>query len=556
MKASWPPAQIGFFVIFCFLANVLFSVPLQAWDCLLLGCISDQQYHKVTTDQKGSFKNEKGKDYVSQEAMLVGPHGWTVRDPKVDRKRPNEREVKFYRAYLEVKESGKLFSSLQLKAIKKKIEEIKSSTRPLYAVIYIHGWHYNADDNVDLSDPKSLNVHTVKFKYFAARYKEQTRRLFELNGEKDSPEVLAIYVGWRGESTNAWLDTYLTIGERAEVADDIGKASGKNTLRDALKDISESVADSGVDSRTLIVGHSLGGRMLSRMVLGDIADGKLQPFGPKVLFSAIQPAIGADCYRRIFGKSLPTMGSKDAPPSFIALTSTDDPALSDYYTAGAALGVIEKCDDDSESRKYAIGDYTPYITHKYSFDYIDPKRADYKKALGEALKNPSVDDVPTWLYKTSDKTKKKTNDQPNEFTTVWSYPRYKNPLKVDDNANPRTNYDLKDLMTYTLTIEEGSKFSKAGAVWNIATDRNLIDVSENAKHTEAGTMQALHNAIASTGVADILSRIVYAQRVWLRDYVDPTPTDAAALPKKSAADDLPIVPKPTKSELPKESATK
>ena len=492
--------------------------------CVLFSdCIPDKQYHPIKREADGSYKNKKGEDYVALKTMFVGPYGWGVTDPQVKKpEKSNRRLTNFHKAYLEVNESGSLFDSEQTKAVLQSIEQISAKNSPVYAVIYIHGWHHNANDDVDLNDPLSLNNNTVKFNYFAARYAEQTRRLFELNKNDASPAILAIYVGWRGESMPGLL-TKLTIGDRAQVADTIGNARGPKTLRQALIDIAEKVRSTGDDGRTLIVGHSLGGRMLSRMVLGDISVGNFQPFGKNVLFTAIQPAIGADCYDQIF--SAKVKGSKNSPPSFIAFTSQDDRALSDIYPWATYSPVAPPSCNDSSRRHSTIGNYGAYITHEFSFNHAGEweKPKPYPKEVlaadGSKLKFPLIESEKNWLYEAGE--------------TVWSYPYHDNKAS---EKHRWLEYELRSADIYSLKIGRKDAFDLGGAVWNIGTDKNLIDVAEDSKHTEPGELGALHNAIASTGVADILSRIVYAQRVWIES--------APIVPVSPEKSKLPSVPEP------------
>jgi hypothetical protein len=516
--------------VICVVAIILLSVEglvfAMSDGCIPFAmCIPDQQYHQINRSADGSYRNDKGEEYVSTETMYIGVHGWEVSDPRVEKERsPTLREVKFRKAYLDVKEDGTLFDRQQAEAILKTIDQMKATAPAIYSVIYIHGWHHNGDDRHDLSDPKSISYNTVKFNYFATRYAEQTRRLFELNRDDLSPEILAVYVGWRGESMPGSLSN-LTIGDRARVADTIGNARGLTSLRQALIDISAKVRTSGEDSRTLIVGHSLGGRLLSKMVLGDISVGNFQPFGRNVLFTAIQPAIGADCYDQIYAGD--TKGSRESPPSFIAFTSRDDSALSKVYWLSTYSPVAPPHCNDNGRRHRTAGDYDGYITHKYWFKYEGDlvEGGTYPKTiLGDdgKLTAPLVEKEPSWLYKAEE--------------TIWSYPYH------DYKAKERhrwEEYELRDATIYSLKTENGEAFDRGGAVWNIESDRNLIDVADDSTAVKPGTMSARHNAIASTGLADILSRVAYAQRVWIQQ------------PPERPSPQLPTVPEPNKAGQPK-----
>jgi hypothetical protein len=496
----------------------------------------DKQYHQVKKTADGKYVKPNGADFVSLETMYVDLDGWGVDDPRVKKPEPKSRQVQFHKAYLEVAESGRLFDRNQKEAILAKIDQFKKEGRAVYVVTFIHGWHHNAYDDFDLKDSASLNRNTIKFPYFVARYAEHSRRLFELNGAKNAPVVLSIYVGWRGEINTGALSN-LTIGDRAKAADQIALADGDGTLKDALGDIAVAMRTGHEDSRMLVLGHSLGGRMLSIMFLNDITEKrKFQPLGKQVLIVALQPAISADCYSRVFTGDR-VFGSRNTPPSFIALTSEDDEALYYYFkVARETIAYVpppacENYDRDNEDKFVtAIGLHKPFVTHRLNFEHVgDLGRGNrYPDSLlvpGKVnLRYPLIDKERRWMYKAG--------------KTIWYYPHFNLPGTEPD---PVKNYNIENALLFTLHLRSGEAWSYAGAVWNIRTNKNLIDTGEGALHSEPGKVSALHNAFASTGVADILSRIMYASKEsWSPDEPVPNPKSAPALPGF-------VVPEPNRS---------
>jgi hypothetical protein len=494
----------------------LLADPIMAFECdIFHQCIPDQQYHAVIPVQKDGvtkYMNESGGDYVAKRTMYSGVFGWQAKDPRAvwDKKVTSaDREVEFYSAFLEINESGQLFDEKQKAAVLAKIGELQKKG-PVYVVMYIHGWHHNANDDEDLSKPESVNNNTIKFNYFTTRYAEQTRRLFELNSRwfevnksKISPIIFGIYVGWRGESRNAnQIESVTTLGYRAVIADQIGRATGSRSLKQAFIDIAAEMRKSKDDSRMLLLGHSLGGRIASVMFLGDIAKGTLQPLGEKVLIVAIEPAIGADCYDDIFKGKI--KGNPGQPPSFISLTSEDDTAIQVLYTISRKIPLLGPvaCNRESDSRNVTIGSQEAYQTHRYQFDYVGHKTntgpwpSDLLDKDGKTLKSPLIDQDRNWLYE--------------EGQTVWYYLFYQTKSQ---ESKAWKKYD-SDAEVYRLRVTHLQGYAWAGAVWVIKTDRDLIDVSENALHEKPNGLLARHNAIASTGLADILTRIVFAGKDW------------------------------------------
>ena len=287
-------------------------------------CLPDQMYHPVTRLPDGRFVNDKHDDAVVVSKMLVNRDGWATGRAGEPGVSPNWRQVEFYKAFLEFREEGHAFTddrnvSIQSEAILAKLESLKSTGRPVYVVTFIHGWHHNADDR--LTDPKdraSSTIDAVKFDDFVARYTEMTRRLYEGNGAKQTPVVFGIYVGWRGELMNGWF-TVPTIGNRAKAADRIAGHRDENSLRKLLLGIADKMRDTNEDSRMLVFGHSLGGRLLSMAFLGEIAKGSTYPLGKGVLLAAVEPAISADCFDSIFAG--PRRVPRLAQPGFVAVTS-------------------------------------------------------------------------------------------------------------------------------------------------------------------------------------------------------------------------------------------
>jgi hypothetical protein len=454
-------------------------------NCIEPQCVADQIYHGSTPEKP---------IHVEKVNMYVGAYGWGAFKLSLPPTKlpPAPHPVSFDKAYLEVKEDGLLFDKRQLEVILERIGHLKNPKRPIFVFTYAHGWHHNASTPHVKSEEEGLGYNAIKFDYFMARFAEHVRRLYELNGDDNSPLTLGIYIGWRGKSTTDPLANIINVGNRADTADVIGLKRGEDSLFDALDKISTKLRDTGPSSRMIASGHSLGGRMMSRMFLEELAAGRPQPLGPQTLIAAIEPAISAACFDSVFKTASAGRPSGDLP-SFIAITSKDDIAVVDGFRLGHLLPSLDpaRCDDKSAARNTALGVYAPYVTHIWHFE-PDPKNATLEKT---GCNPPKLGRDPDWLFK--------------KGTSLWTYPYLDHSLEAPC-PNKGGNYS-SDAMVYRLKVEyPESGYQSPGAVWNVKTDKNLIYAAGDTG-TNIGDQ---HNGFSSTGLADMLGRIAYAQVRW------------------------------------------
>ena len=475
----------------------------EALDCIGAQCVPDQIYHGPLSeiDQHRSAQ-------VAHVDMKVKLYGWGVVNP--DLPPPDApslmRAVSFDKSYLEVNEEGLLFDPGQLQAVLDRIELLKDPKRPVFVFTYAHGWHHNAQTPPVTTEAQALAYNAYKFDYFMARFAEHLRRLYELNGNDNAPIMLGVYVGWRGKSTTDPLANDINVGPRALAADVIAKKRGPGSLHDALKQISDKLAESGPSARMIATGHSLGGRLMSRMFLPEIAGGTLHPLGRQTLIAAIEPAISAACYDDIFA-ARDVVGQPGRLPSFIAITSKDDVAVVDGFRFGHLAPTLDppRCNENSPARDSAIGVYAPYVTHFWEFKR---KVAGDDHVAKEGCNPPEVQKHPGWLFE--------------EGASLWQYPYF-----APGDKCPRMGGNYHSAAwTYELTVTRKDGFKRAGAVWNVQTDRLLID---DASDTSAD-IGARHNGFSSTGLADMLGRIAYAQINWQDEGAGVTMPEPSAKP--------------------------
>lgn len=267
--------------------------------------------------------------------------------------------ITFVKAYLEFEEAqGAPADANQLRAIRHYLDSKRTQGKPVLVVVYVHGWHHDADpSNTD------ENANIVKFDYLLARAADTVRRM---QGVK-THEVLGVYVGWRGESTNVPVASFLSVGNRASAADTIGRAGQAGSsiigLHASLMAISKSMHDRQDDSRMIVIGHSFGGRMLSRAFMPELMAGNPQPLGAGTIINTINPAIGAGEFKPLFDSEFASPSAN--APAWLMLTTRNDFATRSAYPTAGWLRLLSA--DAASSVTYkTIGHYRPYITHVFN----------------------------------------------------------------------------------------------------------------------------------------------------------------------------------------------
>lgn len=234
----------------------------------------------------------------------------------------------FDRATLEYNNNGVPFNfkEKQKKAILQYLNDKKNKHKKVFVVVYVHGWHHNADSN-DESYKAFDNV--------LIRHVNQLARL----GIKDY-RVFGIYVGWQGERLDN--DLFITIGDRAETANRIGDGN----FSEDLKEIADARGDA---DKMLVMGHSFGGRILTKAYIcpeygTEHCPSKapnLQPLGKNTLIVTINPAVDASAYRGVL--SLPNSSApQNTLPTWINITAEEDSATEFWYPLAKQVGLLEE----------------------------------------------------------------------------------------------------------------------------------------------------------------------------------------------------------------------
>jgi hypothetical protein len=276
----------------------------------------------------------------------------------------------FFIADLEYDEDGKRFARHIGKSFDQRgalVEWLNASKEPVAMVVFIHGWHHNASDN---------SGNRKNFGYLVARYKETIRRLHMANGLPLSsvPKVVGVYVGWPGEQYSGFLN-FLTIGNRASMADKVGAPGGDLTLdlkvlRNAVTSAGNGSTHSPMNGAMLVMGHSLGGRVLVKAFAPELEVGVSQPLGTRSLVLTMEAAVGADYFAKVMD-STERNSETTENPHWLNIASIDDRALDRPYSMGLAFGLIPKNDKSHPGSHQTLGLYDAYVTHRLGIERID-----------------------------------------------------------------------------------------------------------------------------------------------------------------------------------------
>lgn len=354
-----------------------------------------------------------------------------------------------------------------------------------YVVIFIHGWHHNAkDNNIEITDNIDNNNedytqdrNMMYFKRILARSKYE----INLRGEHDR-EVFGIYIGWNGGPPNSIFN----IGNRARAADRLANSS------DFIEDMN-LISKFSSNNKILIMGHSLGGRIINRFMINETNKNNPRPFGKNSLAVSINAAISADS----FG-SLTKLNPSFDEPTWINFTSADDWATGAIYSGatsfGRLIGFGEGVSDKSfESSSFSsIGHYRPYLTHALKICWEDkgPYGCDSDVWWRDRCPIQSVRAPETWFRLSTSK----------PTSCVALCYDYENDRRCDDRYRASLSTISTDLT--------GAFRAPLGHFWNVTTDKDVIGGDE--KHS--GLSAINHNGFVQTNLNRLLTDILFAPR--------------------------------------------
>ena len=426
---------------------------------------------------------------TGQETFCISNVGWQS-VPCKGSDGPQTVKTEFYKAWLEYNEDGSAADPKQRDAVIARLQDLHERGEPVLIVTYVHGWHHNAD-------PNDNNVQ--KFSELLARYSDSLRRKFLQTNVSDKPVVFGIYVGWRGEEflPEVGIGAYLwTIKSRSRVADTIGHAG---FLKNDLQKISDEMLDT---DRMVVIGHSLGGRMLTSAFIKDFPKNS-RPLGRNTWIVTINAAVSADCYDDVFKRTSSTTSS--SAPTWLNWTNEDDDATGIDYNAGHFVRAVEACKERNAAGTTAIGHYTPYLTHDISFEYLDNKRcaesgcmdilrgcidgSEHCSASADWFKGSPRDSLIVYLRRDPSTYEKEDSVL---YRVAFGY--YRGERRLFDNEDGY--YSGHNRL----------RRRNVSPLWNIHTDSTAIDIPGSPS---AGSPK--HNGYVSTNMTRLLVELMYNQ---------------------------------------------
>ena len=233
-------------------------------------------------------------------------------------------------SFVEFDEKGDFWDRRQLG---KANEKIRHAEKPVLLVVYIHGWHHNANDR----KPGGKNpgdVETFRCLLSELATSESTRRL----------QVHGVYLGWRGRLIQGPLD-YLTFLDRKGAATRVAGTPVTETIFELIRQARKQSSQ----SKCIVIGHSFGALVLekamSQALAGSILSQDVQSHGQAFNAPADLILLVNSAAESIYAKELSDMFVRTSHrgqvsperPLLISITSESDSATGGWFPVGTFL---------------------------------------------------------------------------------------------------------------------------------------------------------------------------------------------------------------------------
>lgn len=381
----------------------------------------------------------------------------------------------------------------QSKQVTEITQEI-AAEKDVFLVVFIHGWHHDSREEVgkeyseeDLRTLKESNITQDRNLLFFKHILAKTRWELDRNG-LTTPKVLGVYIGWDGGPPNAKNN----VGNRAIAADKIGLSSDFDT---DLKALRQALKKAGPNNKMLVIGHSLGGRIVSRFMLKNADEGNLNPLGTGSLAVTMNPAISADSFDAYVKRP-----SAPGLPAWINITSRDDWATRLLYPLASTplsrlLGIGRGLNDTLTSRATgtSIGHYEPYQNFQLSICYEGSANSCTSNMLIAGCKAPphQTKRLPTNWFRLG------AGDDSSCQYMCYSF-------GSADSSCSSSQY-LVTLMRHN--DEKQQLREPSGTMWNVYTDVDVIGPNEDYRNQSA----EVHNAFDQTNLGRMLVELTLAR---------------------------------------------
>jgi hypothetical protein len=239
--------------------------------------------------------------------------------------------------FVEFDDQGEPWAPAQAERVLETIERANESPHGAIVIVFVHGWKNNASPEQEAKEGYSLNGFN--------KLLTELTRLARATHPTAPPEVVGVFVAWRGQSAKALQN--LTFWGRRKAAKRVASPSATGTLFEIL-----TTARANPKSRVGLIGHSFGGLLvesvmtqaMSAMLFSGPQAQTDFPADLVVLINPASEAVHAKEFIDLLARDgialyrVDAEGNRYARPLIVSVTSESDIATRVYFPVGARLG--------------------------------------------------------------------------------------------------------------------------------------------------------------------------------------------------------------------------
>jgi hypothetical protein len=258
-------------------------------------------------------------------------------DKQYPNQEPNFEEATAFRngtyrlSFVEFDEKGDFWDRRQLG---KTATIISGATKPVFLVVYIHGWHHNAADRKpDGKNPGDVETFRCLLSQLAAS--DSVRPL----------QVHGVYLGWRGRLVQGPLD-YFTFLSRKNAATRVAGTPVTETIFELIRQARKQPSGG---SKCVVIGHSFGALVLEKAMAQALAGSMLsqdaqsrgRPFNAPADLILLVNSAAESIYAKELSDMFVRTGHRGQVnpqrPLLISITSSSDTATKGWFPRGTFL---------------------------------------------------------------------------------------------------------------------------------------------------------------------------------------------------------------------------
>ena len=231
----------------------------------------------------------------------------------------------YHLSFVEFDEKGDFWDRRQLGRAGQAIGKHRS--QPILLVIFIHGWHHNANDRTPPGDVETFRCLLSQL---------------AVSGTMENVRVHGVYLGWRGRLLQGYAD-YLTFWGRKGAAARVAGTPVTETIFELIRQARKYHA---AGSRCVLVGHSLGALVLEKAMAQAMTGAILSqdtrsaektfnaPADLVLLVNSAAESLYAKQMRDMFERIEPRGDVDPHHPLMISITSESDTATGFWFRVG------------------------------------------------------------------------------------------------------------------------------------------------------------------------------------------------------------------------------